>query len=564
MVRLLLSIILLLSCLSSFGQGFRVKSFSLKTSDLSASTHPREDANGQSCGLIKVQTKVPGLVFDGNIVGVVENQTNEYWVYLPKGTQDLTVMRPDYLPNTIRFADYGVDAISAKNTYVLTLKEDNLHQEKCAVTIQVKPRDAQVNVDDIPLKKNNDGGYKLLLPKGEHICSFSAVGYKSSVQMVTTGKGIQNINMELVSILADLNIVCQTGTAEIIIDNEIKGIGGWKGKVMPGQHQIEVRQEGYEPISKSVTLVEKDNQTIALPALQAIKGSLNITTTPSGCDVYLDGQHFGKSPCEITDVLYGSHSLMITIDSCGINKDKSFDIKIQNTSCQDLSYEIVEAQKFIAYNNAYKWFKDGYYAEFRKEPEEGEDTRRDYYDKIMDVFDKLEKDFFVQKVSLSLGYFFGVEVHDEKQIAEMLIEHYVKKDEYSKKLPEPEKAILIAEKIDSLEKYSNSIAYGFFLKKDYQNALVWSQRSEIKSDIIMGKCYLMLNNNVEAKKCFSKVEAISITDNYLIVGIIESIGDQYLEKGDKNEAIIWYKKAIQREDNPYIRDRIQDKIRELQ
>ena len=55
-------LILLLFCLLSshflLAQGLKVGDFRVSISDLSASTHLRKDANGQPCGLVKVQTKV--------------------------------------------------------------------------------------------------------------------------------------------------------------------------------------------------------------------------------------------------------------------------------------------------------------------------------------------------------------------------------------------------------------------------------------------------------------------------------------------------------------------------
>ena len=66
---------------NSFSQGFKVKEFKQIINDGSA-FHAPMDEDGHPCGLIKVRTDDPSLKFKGNVIGEVENKTNEYWVYI--------------------------------------------------------------------------------------------------------------------------------------------------------------------------------------------------------------------------------------------------------------------------------------------------------------------------------------------------------------------------------------------------------------------------------------------------------------------------------------------------
>jgi len=433
-------------------------------SDLSASIQPREDANGASCGLVKVQTKTQGVTFDGTVVGEVANQMNEYWVYLPKDTQVFTITRPNYLPMTVRLADYGIDAIEAKTTYTMVLKEENLKEEKCGVVMHVKPYDAVVKVDGVTLKTTADGNYRVNLPKGEHVCNFSAMGYNSASKMVTTGKGVEELSVELESILAEINIVSETSTAEILIDSVSKGIGRWTGKLIPGKHSIEVRQEGYTPTTKSIIFYQKEKRSVTIPKLKAITGILNVTTIPAGCKVFLDGEDVGRTPCVINDVVYGQHLLNLELDSCGLKRQKEMEVFVKDKAEQRISYELVQQEKIDHYAQAYEWFVKGRSNDYRGNGDYYPDRRaRVYFDAIIDNINFLDKDFFKQTVFIPK--FIGCEFDSGDTpyccIGEDLMEHYasswyqfdyyvdnIKNNEWnpdeSTTLPEPEKAELIA------------------------------------------------------------------------------------------------------------------------
>lgn len=100
-------------------QTLRVEKFGPKVSDVSARTKPRVDNAGNECALVKVQLTQKGAIFL-NAVGEVENLTNEYYVYLSRGTQKLrTKIRETILD--VLFADYGIDSVEAKTTYEMKI-----------------------------------------------------------------------------------------------------------------------------------------------------------------------------------------------------------------------------------------------------------------------------------------------------------------------------------------------------------------------------------------------------------------------------------------------------------
>ena len=108
MMKNVVLLFLFFVCLNIFPQGVKVKEVK-ETVSGSDAFHAPMDENGHPCGLVKVLTTIGDLTFEGNVKGVVENKTNEYHVFLSRGSDMLIIKRSHILPLTIKFKDYGID-----------------------------------------------------------------------------------------------------------------------------------------------------------------------------------------------------------------------------------------------------------------------------------------------------------------------------------------------------------------------------------------------------------------------------------------------------------------------
>jgi hypothetical protein len=299
-----------LFAISSYAQGLKITEIK-ETISGSDAFHAPMDKNGHPCGLVKIQAMIPDLRFEGEVEGDFMYENNEYKVFLAKGSKQLMIKRPQVLPVVVNFPDFGINEISSKATYNIKLKEVSLNATKNLLVIDVMPRKANVYIDDLLIdNENGDGGYRLLLTKGEHLCKIECRGYRSYASVVKIGKGTQTINAELESLLADVEIVCQTSGAHIIVDGEEVGIGSWKGKLPAGSYKIDVQLEGYISSSQTLVLDEKDNRTASIPQLKRAKGSLSVITNVKEANVFLDGQLVSNAK-EIKDILTGNHILSV-------------------------------------------------------------------------------------------------------------------------------------------------------------------------------------------------------------------------------------------------------------
>ena len=348
-ICVILTLVVLFVSQQAFSQGFKVKEFKQNINDGSAFNSPM-DTNGHPCGLIKVRTGLAELQFRGDIIGNVENKTNEYWVFMAKGSKQLGILHPNFLPMSVDFGTYGINEIDSKATYVMTLTETKNKKEKTGVTIVVKPEDAELMIaSKIVENLSGHGFYQLYLPKGEYICILSKEGYRPNSLIVKTGKTSQNINVELESLMAELEVKCKTETAEIFIDGELKGNGTWKGYVFAGNHIIEARQQNFVSSTQTVTIAEKESRSFIIPQLKRAKGKVRIETIPSGLPIRIDNEDAGMSPCVI-DLDTGAH--YVTSEFYGLKPCRK-EFEVRNDGIQIVSLKM-EYSMLNSYSDRYE------------------------------------------------------------------------------------------------------------------------------------------------------------------------------------------------------------------
>lgn len=310
--KLLFKLILVLLPLSIYGQGLKVKKMELLPFDVSASTHLRNDSTGVPCGLVKVQVNNPSLKFGKESIGPIDNKVNEYWVYLSKGTKSLTIKQQFCLPMSIHFKDYGIEEIESKTCYLLLLKDAPINSDKNTLVVNVKPSTAKVVIDNHSIDTEDNGSYRFYLEKGEHVCKITADGYRPAIEITKTGKGIQTLDVELESLMAEVNFSCEMSDAELYVNNQKRGIGNWNGFLPAGKVIIEAHKEGFEPVMQTVMLEEKGKHEFRLPSLKRLIGKVWIESVVSDFNsVMLDGEEKNINGFLLSEVSSGKHTLTI-------------------------------------------------------------------------------------------------------------------------------------------------------------------------------------------------------------------------------------------------------------
>ena len=304
-------------------QVLKVMSFRLAENDISAVKYQRLDLNSKPCALIKVGLGLQGAKFPGTeVVGGVKFDTGEYWVYVVDGTKKLKVMHNDYTPLYIDFSNYPEQRLEGGRTYVLLLdgaKSDggngtsSQQQQGNFLIMSVTPPNASVTIDDVRETLNTDGTLKKLISNGIHRYSIDAGSAYSPVAGTIEMKGERiNLPITLKSVKASLSVKATTSGSKIYINEDYKGTDSWKGELTPGTYLVEARKDGYRSVSKTVTLAKQQTESITLPALQQILGSMMVDYEPVDADVYLDNNLIGKSPNVFKNLAVGKHNIKIS------------------------------------------------------------------------------------------------------------------------------------------------------------------------------------------------------------------------------------------------------------
>lgn len=172
-------------------------------------------------------------------------------------------------------------------------------------------KDAQVYIDNalvgtIPFKSQE-------LPSGEHHIRVVKPMYDSYSQAIniTDNKTTQitpqlKADFSVVTINVDIN-------ADIYVNEEKKGTGSWTGNLASGTYIMEAKKDGHRSTLANIEVsANQKSQTVQLQSPVPIYGSLNITSTPSEADVYIDGISLGRTPLFIPKALIGQRNIVLT------------------------------------------------------------------------------------------------------------------------------------------------------------------------------------------------------------------------------------------------------------
>lgn len=95
--KILLMVVLAVSTTTVMAQDFEVKKFEEYVWGTYARTHPVKDyQNGELCAVIRFAVPTRGFKFTGDGVMKQINDAGEVYVYVPKGTEKITIRHPEY------------------------------------------------------------------------------------------------------------------------------------------------------------------------------------------------------------------------------------------------------------------------------------------------------------------------------------------------------------------------------------------------------------------------------------------------------------------------------------
>lgn len=279
MRHLLYAIVFALCTTTLMAQELTVKSFQTVTTDLSARTHPRQDNNGNDCALVKVQIASAGVTFAGYVMGDVAFKNNEYWVYMTAGSKRLKVVHPNYLPLEVTFADYNINHLEGKTTYILRILSEmgnnNERDQIGQIIIDSDPQGAMVYIDDKLVGTTPLDDYRK--PYGEYDYKVELEGYRTVFGTIdlSSNRAVEVLNLE--PAFGFIEVSSEYSGARISLDGEDTGYltPSLLPMIPPGLHTITLSYSDFEPYKEEIFV--EDGDTIKVEGyFQSIARIVNI------------------------------------------------------------------------------------------------------------------------------------------------------------------------------------------------------------------------------------------------------------------------------------------------
>ena len=318
MKHIILTLTLIFCAAFSFAQELKVKSFTHDAMNRDAQINPCADLNGRQCALLKVMVADKITKCEGGNVGAIVDEGMVKKIYISPTAKYITLYFQNHFPVKMVFADYVTTFLQSMETYELVLLDQNPGQQSQQaqgnfLVMTVTPANASVKIDDVLVPLDSDGSLKRFLPNGQHRYSIDAGDAYSPVSGTIEMNGERlSLPFTLQSLKALLSVNTQTSGSKIYVNEDYKGIDQWRGSLSPGTYLVEARKDGCRPASATVTLSNQQTETVTLPALQQIFGSLMVDYEPVDADVYLDNRLLGKTPNVFSNISVGKHSVKIS------------------------------------------------------------------------------------------------------------------------------------------------------------------------------------------------------------------------------------------------------------
>jgi hypothetical protein len=160
------------------------------------------------------------------------------------------------------------------------------------------------------------------VPPGIHNVMITMPGYQPSTKEVTVSAGTtQNVNVDLARVISPGSISLSTTPRGVgfYVDDIYQGkTNQIVGNLAAGPHNVGIYEAGYETWENTVTVTSGEITPVTVtlvPEKNPDTGDLQVSSTPSGASVYLNGNFRGVTPqddsLDIVNLAPGSYTVTV-------------------------------------------------------------------------------------------------------------------------------------------------------------------------------------------------------------------------------------------------------------
>jgi formylglycine-generating enzyme required for sulfatase activity len=232
---------------------------------------------------------------------------------IAEGEAEISISGGLYLPfgerYLLRQGDYEITALAQGyhplTTAATVADEDNqvlelvLRPLPGLISFSSQPPGARVIIDEEVVGRTPLADQ--LVEAGSHTLRIEADRYLPAVQVLeVTGRNLpQQLTVELAPAWALVDIASQPAGASILTDGEAVGSTPAQVEILQGEHQLILQKNGFADWQQDLVITAGVAQDLGTVILTPASGVLNLSSTPSGANVTVDGEFQGKTPLEL-------------------------------------------------------------------------------------------------------------------------------------------------------------------------------------------------------------------------------------------------------------------------
>lgn len=202
---------------------------------------------------------------------------------------------------------------------VVALFEETALTTVTNLTIALTPATAKLMVDGLPIA----GPGTIRIAVGEHTITAEQPGYGAATQTVTAIAGSTGeVTLALERLSSVIRITTSPDDVDVKVDGKPVGrtatadeTGGSAAPaatllvtdIENGTHTVELTRECHVPVTQKIEVTRPDDYTVGPVTLRPAVGTLRISASSSGAQVFVDGRDRGVAPLEISDLCEGEH-----------------------------------------------------------------------------------------------------------------------------------------------------------------------------------------------------------------------------------------------------------------
>jgi uncharacterized protein (TIGR02145 family) len=180
--------------------------------------------------------------------------------------------------------------------------------------------------------------------------------YSQSEQLEVTAGQNDTVSFKLQGKTGNADIITTPVKAEVYVDGEKQGTTPLTlNDLLTGEYNLKIKKEGYGTVAETLVIQEEEAVTVEEQLPDAKK--VTISSKISGADVYIEGNHVGKTPYE-GELGFGRRKIKVINGE----KTKERNINITEGGKNTLEFEVLKMQGTFTDKRdgkIYKWVRIG-------------------------------------------------------------------------------------------------------------------------------------------------------------------------------------------------------------